>query len=389
MADGGGCSGTSQHSGWVHRVFFRVMLPSVVREKKLKLPAKFVRGYGDELSSMARLSLPNGFIWKVGLAKTAADEIWFSDGWDSFASCNSINSGYLMVFKYVGSSAFEVEIFDQSTCSIRYDSGGHCVNAPRSKRQKRVKHCDCVPANKAGVDDGDGGSEDQYDLENSKPFPGKGEDGGDSGHIATSQTPIARRKNGPKRRRTQVIEITSSPDSQVASETLETGDPEKLRSCLAAKGIHTSKKLPLLSPSLYKSCKNGIQEAMKLKLKRPSFLAVVHSVGVNRAARPFTIPASFMTDHIRGECKSITLEVFKGRGGVNKWKLGTTLRACSGAGLLMAVGWTDFASDNNLGIGDVCLFQLTSPEDRVMRVSIFRALPGVEEGEEMISLAPV
>ncbi|KAL4595849.1 hypothetical protein ACB092_12G121700 [Castanea dentata] len=103
--------------------FFKIILPSTMRDMKLRLPEKFVREYGDKLSSVATLTVPNGSIWQVRLEK-ANNNIWFHGGWRDFVDYHSINYGYFLVFKYKGNSKFHVLVFDMTATEIEYPSNG-------------------------------------------------------------------------------------------------------------------------------------------------------------------------------------------------------------------------------------------------------------------------
>ncbi|CAN1821193.1 B3 domain-containing transcription factor VRN1 [Linum perenne] len=120
------CSSSTSCINKPHGSFFRIIVPNILQQNKLKLPKKFVRRYGSEISSKAKLWLPNGYEWKVGVEKRKEDddeeEVWLSDGWVEFMEHHSISNGFFLVFDYHGDSAFHVGIFDLTTCSISYQN---------------------------------------------------------------------------------------------------------------------------------------------------------------------------------------------------------------------------------------------------------------------------
>ncbi|KAJ0013902.1 hypothetical protein Pint_21659 [Pistacia integerrima] len=99
--------------------FFKVILPSTLEAKMLKIPQKFVTKFGDELSSVATLTLPNGRVWQVGVVKERG-KIWFGNGWSEFVENHSINTGHLLVFRFRSNSNFHVVIFDMSAFESEY-----------------------------------------------------------------------------------------------------------------------------------------------------------------------------------------------------------------------------------------------------------------------------
>ena len=84
-----------------------------------------MREFGDELSTFAKLTLPYGRIWQVGLEK-ADNNIWFCDGWQAFVEYHSICYGHFLVFRYQGNSSFHVLVFDKTATEIQYPSSKNC-----------------------------------------------------------------------------------------------------------------------------------------------------------------------------------------------------------------------------------------------------------------------
>ncbi|KAK7818810.1 b3 domain-containing transcription factor vrn1 [Quercus suber] len=89
------------------------------------IPEKFVSEFGDELSSVAKLTIPYGHIWHVGLEKSDKN-IWFGDGWQDFVEYHSICYGYFLVFRYEGNSNFHVLVFDKTATEIQYPLSKNC-----------------------------------------------------------------------------------------------------------------------------------------------------------------------------------------------------------------------------------------------------------------------
>ena len=111
-----------------------------------RLPEKFVREYGNKLSSVTTLTAPNGSIWQVRLEK-ANNNIWFCGGRRDFVDYHSINYGYFLVFKYKGNSKFHVLVFDMTATEIEYPShrdkkrqGNLNENEMSTSRELCVKH---------------------------------------------------------------------------------------------------------------------------------------------------------------------------------------------------------------------------------------------------------
>ncbi|CAL1396444.1 unnamed protein product [Linum trigynum] len=300
--------------------FFRIILPYMLEKKKLKLPLKFVKLHGSELSSTAALTLPNGRVWKVGVEKATSDEneeIWFGDGWAEFVEHHSISAGFFLAFQYQrGRSAFNVRIFDFTTCSIDYPK-----TEQLDEDQTGSPHCIVISSD---------------------------EDEGDCVR--------------PRRRQTS---------------DLITPEIEKTLECLKASGIATNALFHLLLPKFYRQSKKGIEEAIACKPEdRPCFIVVPNARQIRGYTRTM-IPTRFGREHKiqRRSNRRGILEVSNGEKAGEQWRV-EVARNKTGQEMFMGKGWVKFMEDNNMGEGDVCLFQLVSAAHTVkMDVSIFPAQP--------------
>ncbi|OMO77457.1 hypothetical protein COLO4_25173 [Corchorus olitorius] len=113
MAPKGRSNGHSPH-------FFKVVLADALREGKLEIPKKFAGLYGNTLSNRVILKVPTGAEWEVKLTKSNG-KIWLQRGWKEFADQYSVEPGHFLVFRYDGSSHFDVIIFDKSASEIQYE----------------------------------------------------------------------------------------------------------------------------------------------------------------------------------------------------------------------------------------------------------------------------
>ncbi|XP_058228531.1 B3 domain-containing transcription factor VRN1-like isoform X2 [Rhododendron vialii] len=80
---------------------------------------KFTSQYGKNLGNHAFLKVPSGAVWKLELEKSNG-VVWIRNGWKEFANYHSIGFGHLLVFRYNGNCNFNVLIFDKSASEIEY-----------------------------------------------------------------------------------------------------------------------------------------------------------------------------------------------------------------------------------------------------------------------------
>ncbi|TYH94975.1 hypothetical protein ES332_A12G075700v1 [Gossypium tomentosum] len=145
--------------------FFKVILQETLRDGILGIPRKFVRKYGNQLSSPVKLEVPSGAIWQVELAKTD-ERVRLQNGWREFAEHYSLELGSFVVFRYEGNDHFHVLIFDKSASETEYshtstegnDGDDHvsveiCDDVSASRKNKEKPDLPCsLPQKKISTD---------------------------------------------------------------------------------------------------------------------------------------------------------------------------------------------------------------------------------------------
>ncbi|KAF8084374.1 hypothetical protein N665_0720s0008 [Sinapis alba] len=98
--------------------FIKIILPSTIKEKMMKIPARFVR-LGPKLTVKVTIQTPVGFKRSISIKRNGND-VWFDNGWSEFIETHSISEGHFLYFCYEGNSSFRVMIFDVSASEIDY-----------------------------------------------------------------------------------------------------------------------------------------------------------------------------------------------------------------------------------------------------------------------------
>ncbi|KAL9411063.1 hypothetical protein AB3S75_044776 [Citrus x aurantiifolia] len=101
--------------------FVKTVLPSTLRDQKLRIPNKIVRKIGHELSNVVHITVPNGYVWQVKLKKEWR-KVQFDDGWQGFVEAYPISVDSLVLFEYESNSTFHAHIYDETACEINYPS---------------------------------------------------------------------------------------------------------------------------------------------------------------------------------------------------------------------------------------------------------------------------
>ncbi|GAU51991.1 hypothetical protein TSUD_417940 [Trifolium subterraneum] len=97
--------------------FFKIIQNHELQNHELRVPKKFVEKHWKAIPNPAVITFPNGIQQKLFWVKHDGD-IWFQKNWDKIAKY--LKFGYVVVFKYMGGSCFQLEIFGLNALEIDY-----------------------------------------------------------------------------------------------------------------------------------------------------------------------------------------------------------------------------------------------------------------------------
>ncbi|KAK8564289.1 hypothetical protein V6N13_005478 [Hibiscus sabdariffa] len=356
-------------------IFYKLMVPSILQDKKLKIPNKFVKKFGDELSSIATLTVPSGRQWLVELWEDNK-KIWLDGGWNAFVEYYSICIGYFLVFKYEGNSRFDVNVYNLKASEIDYPSNNlngslEPVCNPRLK--------DIEDGGFADKDVDDCLHHDRKRCKNSTCL-----------HLENEVHDLRAMSRSARDKGIQFdgVELTS------------TGDEGGLCFSNETRGIHKAiKQEPDLnmdehgplwkikvkdevpapnSPSVPRRRRDVTAEEKQCAFRAASmfkpdnpFCRVILRPSYVYKGVLLHLPRCFAQKYLNGVDGIITLQVPEGK----TWPVQCVY--CNG-NLRFSKGWAEFVLDNNLDEGDVCIFELINTKEIVLRVAIFRALQDCE-----------
>ncbi|KAI4330309.1 hypothetical protein MLD38_028607 [Melastoma candidum] len=304
--------------------FFRLILPDDIRNRNLRIPTKFAKKHGSDLSDSIRLKVPSGFVWEVKLCRKDMD-ILMQDGWAEFMEHYRICHGSFIVFKYIGGSQFSVVIFDLTACEIEYPiepvfrvEGVDLANQPLSMPERDNIQDKEVPI--ILLDDNEGHAE---MLGN---------------HIVSKQCPhstVVKVVNGL--RAANYLSSMDVPDLDVelrGVRTIEIIDCHPgARPCQETRTSYIG--------NLERSA--ALAKVFSFRRDIPSFVVLP---GLSHSEYYLYVPEKFIMPRIPGigDCKDVNIYL----PGLRMWTIG----------FHSGKGWRQFAMDNNLKAGDACVFEL-------------------------------
>ncbi|KAK8511517.1 hypothetical protein V6N12_038119 [Hibiscus sabdariffa] len=319
--------------------FFKIILQEAIRDGILGIPRKFVRKYGNQLSSPVKLQVPSGAIWQVELAKSD-ERVWLQKGWREFAQHYSLGFGSFLVFRYQGNDHFHVLIFDTSATEIEY----------ACRKSKEKPDLPCPLEQKRRRTDSSYKSGTDLKLENSSLHITL--DGHNSRKIDLGN--LKENENGwsstGKDDGVVGISVRGSLKTEVLSCSQRLTDTEKARAIQIA--------------NAFKSAENPVF----MVVLRPSSVSYGYQLAI-----PLDFAREFLTKH---KC-NLTLCNSDGK----TWPV--TYYVNAGNKKLRAQlygGWQAFVQDNHLGAGDICVFEVIKLHEILLRVHIY---PVVENASKV------
>ncbi|GLU02978.1 hypothetical protein SLE2022_202030 [Rubroshorea leprosula] len=323
--------------------FHKLILPSTLLEKKLRIPDNFVKRFKGELSVAAALTVPDGHVSRVGLKK-ADNKIWFQEGWQEFIERYSIRVGYFLIFRYEGNSAFSVSIFNLSASEIFYHSntlgGAEAFGHGRQYPFEELEDEDYVSPPLQNLFGGP-------KLTNCISWSAGG-----NLHVTKVEEPQKLKKRGRKKQKFDTNEQNSS--------AAKNEDEAEMRfrfyeSASARKRTVTAEER-----------ERAINAAKAFEPVNPFCRVVLRPSYLYRGCIMY-LPSCFAEKHLSGVSGFIKLQLPDGK----QWPVRCLYK---GGRAKFSQGWYEFTLENNMGEGDVCVFELLNAREFVLKVTVFRVM---------------
>ncbi|KAK7310189.1 hypothetical protein RJT34_07528 [Clitoria ternatea] len=315
--------------------FFKIILRTSLADGKLMLPKPFTSKYGDGVSNPVFLKPPDGTEWKINWRKIDGG-IWFQKGWKEFATYYSLDHGHFLLFEYKGTSHFDVQIFDTSALEIDYP-----IHATHDEEDS--------------LDQMSNGSDGSGEiLEQSPSRKTKLKSPMSSPQPCKKMKSDTRSSNGQNLHQQIQTRLTRLQEARLTKQELKEEENEGIcRTEWLKEECLTSIKISEAS-----------KRSSSFNPKQPSFTRVMKSSYIE--GHYMKIPSKFAEEYLKKTQAVVLLEVKEGR----TWPVIYSAPR-------IHVGWEKFEAENNLKVGDVCVFELIQKmQGLCFKVTIFQ---GAEE----------
>ncbi|XP_042502908.1 B3 domain-containing protein Os12g0592300-like isoform X2 [Macadamia integrifolia] len=377
------CKKWQEHWYWNHleptQIRFSRIITATFINQGLVVPIKIVSKFTEQLVNTTILKNLSGKTWTIGLEERHG-ELVFQQGWAAFVSYYSLKQGDIMTFQYGGDSTFTVSMFDG-------ESGYEKVGLPVPNLQGRETNVHVEYSREGSLLDdssSDESSQPSSPMNNNNTrvtVESEQSDDGKSGHgkaKAETQTQTESESEDYNLPRKKARNAESSSRMHRRSTRLSTSRKGK-SVCKDMNSRDTGRRVINLDktyPTHFLSGRRPVsraeiektyQLASAFPSNKPSFTVSMLPTHVSR--RFFlTIRKEFLKKHIPESTKEVVLRVPPG---MKKWVI-TYDGNDRGYGNGLSGGWMNFVWDNNLEVGDACVFQITQlpPGNEYLKTTI-------------------
>ncbi|PIN16088.1 hypothetical protein CDL12_11265 [Handroanthus impetiginosus] len=326
----------------VRRPHFLLGFDPSLCSDRLNIPCNFVKHMEGRVSGTALLTGPSGNNWYVDLIHVESG-LFLNDGWADFVRDHFLEQGDSMVFRYDGDLYFTVQIFDRSMCEkeaaftaessqdlSKYDS-----NMVKKRDRERSALLDsiiegvpkkmrcCQMQSESMCNDHENGR----NVTDAEEWMQQTNGNNNFKNAVTVALPLS-------------IVPHDSPDPSVRNRTT---------------------KLDMLL-----SASEAERIARSFTSSFPNFLKVMKRFNIS-GSYTLNVPYQFATEHLP-KCKvKIVLRNIKGE----SWTVNSIPTTKVQTSHTFCGGWLSFVRDNNIDIGDICIFELVRKFElhvRILRV---------------------
>ncbi|CAI0446938.1 unnamed protein product [Linum tenue] len=367
-------AGAEIHQPFEH--FFKAISPETVQNKKMMLPEKFGLTFRGKLPTQAKLKVPNGKVWTVGLTRERnPNRVWLDSGFGDFLDYHSVMAQYLLMFKYDGRSSFNVVICDTTACEVVF---------PRAYPQASSDQEDSDMDDDSEFNADEPSEEEEEEEEEISDSNSDSEEGfvlgaNDKSKQAEDGNRRGGSASGSRRRVTKPDAGNDRAAGNGASGSRQrswkrpnaaTGRDRVLWRRLEASKIATSTKFKNSIKDLSPGSKRAVERAICSKTRNPSALVVMMKFHIYPGF--MYLPNKFAKTHFPRDREEVTLRACEDKR-ASGWEL-QVYGNRNDKNVFFFREWGRFRCVNDLVEGDACLLELIhEKKKKVVNVHIFRA----------------
>ncbi|KAF7052629.1 hypothetical protein CFC21_060702 [Triticum aestivum] len=297
---------------------------------RMTIPDKFVQKFRGQITRTVKLESRNGNTFDVHVTEDL-HKVVLQSGWEVFVSAHGISMGDFLVFNYDGNSWFKVLIFDPSGCERLSSS--------------------CLPMKTAPHDGQECGEKLTGTLSMRHDLPMMGSPQSERGTMIQWD-------NSNHVENSIVLGSSSAPSSDSSGDGLSLEDNQEL-SFVPSPILRNRANLT----DIQERKMNEKVDAIHSKI--PIYGTVMTKCNIFGSPCILDLSSKYADEYLPREDQTLMLQRRD-----KSWKVQFHINKNNTKRLFQ--GWGEFADDNNLKVGDLCLFEPLQKKNRVMNVHIIR-----------------
>ncbi|CAN6310163.1 unnamed protein product [Urochloa humidicola] len=309
------------HSDVQDMYFFKVMMGDFT--ERLVIPDKFVQHFRGRIGKTVKIESCTGCTFDVEVTKSLG-KVVLQTGWKAFVCAHGLKLGDFLVFRYNRTSQLKVLIFDLSCCEkVPPCLVTRCPIRGRGKgaEQIEISSCDDLPM----------------------------------------KSPESKRKAWKQMEGSMNVNSSSTSPSNSSGDSVS---PEDQKSHSVSGCI-----LPLRTHLTYVQKKKLKEKVQAICSKTPFYGCVMKKSNIDGKPQTMDISRQYAGAYLTFEDQTLLLK-HRGR----SWEVWCRMqKRKAGGAKRLSKGWKQFARDNKLQVGDLCLFELLENREYTINVHIIRS----------------
>ncbi|KAM3237247.1 B3 domain-containing protein isoform X1 [Capsicum annuum] len=331
--------------------------------EKLKVPSKFTKHIEERASGTAVLVGPSGNSWHVDLIQQD-DGLFFHNGWASFVKDHCIEAGDSLVFRDDGDLHFTVQVFDESSCEKEAAYNADCSQGATNLYNLALKKrdrgnsvlLDCIV---------EGVPKKMRSTQN----PSECTSSQDTHELAFSKDGYTPEDAGRDYVASFLDEMENAGDA--LDNTVTIAVPSQAMVVFDNPVMHLESKAEVKIGSgtseedMWLPAQEAEKVARLFTSSFPSFTKVMKRFNIS-GSYTLHIPYQFATEYLPNCKVKILLHNLKGK----TWTVNSIPTTRVQTSHTFCGGWLSFVRENNIDLGDICIFELV--RECELRVRVLR-----------------
>ncbi|KAK1369129.1 hypothetical protein POM88_035221 [Heracleum sosnowskyi] len=370
--------------------FFKIVLSEIDSHSKLMIPRKFARIFNDNLIDSIFLNAPSGSVWSIHLERyegkgdskfqvlifdPSSSEIDYPTSTDKFSFIKITNVKKRVIDIVDSTSSDDSTSFDDVVRPCKkMKTNTPCVEAKLQPEAAKGNGDQALASAEAYK------SKNPFFIQSMKPSH-IGDRRWPSVYVTRTFEEAYKNWKNKDKLILQVVIFRAAEENNCETKEARIRASITVKSCKKTSGTSLCMDACRKRPKLQQENENengesaskedkdrALASAKAFKSKNPFFINVMQPFHVNRGGTGMYITRTFEEAYKNWKRSDEVILQVAGK----TWQVNCNVNLVSNQ-CRISRGWTGFARENSINVGDVCVFELINPSRKLFNVFIFRA----------------